>query len=434
MLKVSKRFKKFLALALTAVFTCSFFTSQPIHANTQLSLLESKDEKIEDKITKFFEHFIDSRLKVFMDKESDLNSFKNLYNKQAADKSKLSEKAKSLHEKGNKFEKKIEGFGQRIRDSKKVIGRDYYNNETTIKIKSINEIESDLYEVVLIESTKLFFKTGKNSPSTYEAYEDEHVFTVLKNKNDFVIINEEMPNSLINIEVTNNNSDTVKMPIGEKLISSSGPATTYAAAAANYDRNFAVQYADKHWSNYNTEQYRTFGNDCTNYISQAIKTGFYGTQDESGSKKWFYTTGYIAGVGYSASWGAAQDSYDYWYFGQINTSKYDQIFYSPPTDFTVLPSDNSIWNYALPGNPIYYHTDPDATVYYNHAGIIVGKLGTLNDFGQLVTYRPVVNCHTNNRYHVDYTLFPYVPYQSLIDRGYYPAISIVNIPNWSPID
>ncbi len=77
-------------------------------------------------------------------------------------------------------------------------------------------------------------------------------------------------------------------------------------------------YADKHWKKSNSS-YRVYGNDCTNFISQAMRAG--GWKMTSGSfssrksnKKWFYasktwTTSY--------TWAGAEN----WYWFAVKHSK-----------------------------------------------------------------------------------------------------------------
>lgn len=62
--------------------------------------------------------------------------------------------------------------------------------------------------------------------------------------------------------------------------------------AAGYDYWLMTDYANKYWKHANSD-YRTYGNDCTNFVSQAVHAG--GWRETSGSifnrksnKKWFY--------------------------------------------------------------------------------------------------------------------------------------------------
>ncbi|MDK0520696.1 amidase domain-containing protein [Streptomyces sp. ML-6] len=91
-----------------------------------------------------------------------------------------------------------------------------------------------------------------------------------------------------------------------------------ASATASYNYSAMVRYANKYWKKPNSN-YRTYGNDCTNFISQVMRAG--GWKATSGSfasrknnKKWFYashtwTTSY--------TWAGAEN----WYWFAVKHSK-----------------------------------------------------------------------------------------------------------------
>lgn len=401
---------------------------------------ENTEERydIKNTISKALEDLLNKRMSIYIDRSKDISLVQNIYNRDIINEINLDYKLNQIINNGNKHLKKHQDFGERIRKAKEVTGRDYYKSQTTLTVNNIKELQDSVYEVQATEITKLYFKSYEN-PEDFEAYKEEHIFTIVLKNNKIAILDDNMPNSYIYTEY-DGLKNNVQVPSDEKKVPSQTFTTNKLTSIQTltttaYDGQKAADYADQYWSSYNTLVYRTFDNDCTNFVSQSIKYGLNGTQDTSGTYLWFYVwPGLLNGIGYSASWGSAYQSYDYWYIRQVYTTKYMQTFTVVPTQFTELPSTHPIWNYAEPGMPVYYHTDPNATVYYNHAGIIVGKIGTLNDFGDLITWRPIVDCHTNNRYHVDYTLYPYLDYQGMIDIGYEPALTIVNIPNFTPND
>lgn len=68
--------------------------------------------------------------------------------------------------------------------------------------------------------------------------------------------------------------------------------TAARAASARYNYSNMVGYANKHWKRANTN-YRTYGSDCTNFISQAMTAGGWNTTsggflERKDSDKWFY--------------------------------------------------------------------------------------------------------------------------------------------------
>ena len=64
----------------------------------------------------------------------------------------------------------------------------------------------------------------------------------------------------------------------------------YRAAVASYSPSAAVNYAYSYWSSYNSA-YRAYDNDCTNFISQAVKAGGWPYDDvgeRTASNTWYY--------------------------------------------------------------------------------------------------------------------------------------------------
>ncbi|MGW1296575.1 amidase domain-containing protein [Streptomyces sp. NPDC002533] len=80
-------------------------------------------------------------------------------------------------------------------------------------------------------------------------------------------------------------SDTRALP--ENGIEYTKPAVT-----ASYNYSKMVSYANKYWKKHNNS-YRTYGNDCTNFISQAVHAGGWGPKggaliQRKSNKYWFY--------------------------------------------------------------------------------------------------------------------------------------------------
>ena len=71
-----------------------------------------------------------------------------------------------------------------------------------------------------------------------------------------------------------------------RLASTRAPET----ALATYSPSAAVNYAYTYWSNYNTA-YRAYDNDCTNFISQAVRAGgwpFDEVGERTANDTWYY--------------------------------------------------------------------------------------------------------------------------------------------------
>ncbi|MGA5438747.1 amidase domain-containing protein [Streptomyces griseoincarnatus] len=94
------------------------------------------------------------------------------------------------------------------------------------------------------------------------------------------------------------------------------------AVSANYNYGKMVSYANKYWNNHN-DAYRTYGNDCTNFISQTMLAGGWKPKggaiiQRKSNKYWFYgptkfTTSY--------TWAGAEN----WYWFAKKHSKRTKI-------------------------------------------------------------------------------------------------------------
>lgn len=81
------------------------------------------------------------------------------------------------------------------------------------------------------------------------------------------------------------------------------------ASAGTYNREAAKNYALKYALSPNWLEYRTFGADCTNFVSQSLYAGGW-SEIKSGSyldNAWYYDFGY--GAGYSNTWAVAHNLY-----------------------------------------------------------------------------------------------------------------------------
>jgi len=83
-----------------------------------------------------------------------------------------------------------------------------------------------------------------------------------------------------------NAADTTPLP------DSGASDAAKSGVSAAYSYNKMVAYADKYWDHHN-DAYRTYGNDCTNFISQAMLAGGWGPKggaliQRTSNKYWFY--------------------------------------------------------------------------------------------------------------------------------------------------
>ncbi|WP_435283253.1 amidase domain-containing protein [Streptomyces koelreuteriae] len=99
---------------------------------------------------------------------------------------------------------------------------------------------------------------------------------------------------------------------GDKPVETSSTAghVTTKAAAAGYNYGKMVSYANKYWKKANTD-YRLYGSDCTNFISQAMIAGGWKTTSGSittrkDNRRWFYGSWEIST---SYTWAGAENWY-----------------------------------------------------------------------------------------------------------------------------
>lgn len=137
-----------------------------------------------------------------------------------------------------------------------------------------------------------------------------------------------------------------------------------APTKGGYDRLSAVRYAERWWNTFNPA-YKSFENDCTNYISQSIHAGGIPMTPQSiKSKGWW-----MRNNSWSYSWSVANALR--WYLSGSKSSLQAQ--------------EKSAAHLLLPGDVICYDFDGDG--HYQHTTIVVAK----DPSGE-----PLVNAHTTN--------------------------------------
>jgi hypothetical protein len=131
-----------------------------------------------------------------------------------------------------------------------------------------------------------------------------------------------------------------------------------------YDRLAAVRYAERWWNSYNPA-YKTFENDCTNYISQSLNAGGIPMTPQSiKSKGWW-----MRNNSWSYSWAVANAFR--WYLSGSKSS--------------LRAQERSSAHLLLPGDVVCYDFTGDG--HYQHSTIVVAK----DPKGE-----PLVNAHTTN--------------------------------------
>jgi Putative amidase domain len=171
------------------------------------------------------------------------------------------------------------------------------------------------------------------------------------------------------------------------LLAVSAPSTGFAASG--YSGAAAAAYADKYWQTYNTAwpSFANSGGDCTNFVSQALYAGGIAMRlspQYSGNAAW-YMVGSKHRWSYAAPWVNAQDNS---IFALQHLPGVTQV----ATYYGVAPGQTVADN-ATQGDIVLYDFNNDGV--YDHEAIVVANDGTGWD---------LVDAHTNNRYHVYWTL------------------------------
>ena len=114
------------------------------------------------------------------------------------------------------------------------------------------------------------------------------------------------------------------------------PAAESSFAAASYNYSAMANYATKYWKDYNTA-YRRMSNDCTNFISQAMRAGGWGmvTGWYQSNNVWWYNS-----LNQSWTWGGAENWY--WFAtGSGRTSTLGNVWYTGLADVLQIDFDRN---------------------------------------------------------------------------------------------
>lgn len=234
----------------------------------------------------------------------------------------------------------------------------------------------------LTESTSLFYPNVRSADEPKaEEYVLDHTLTFTRDAVGRWVLAEDRPDLGAGDVTTYNTPPKTEQPTeGAKNenrrtassatdhVAGQRTANDKTALAAGYNYTAMVNYANRYWKNPNGS-YRTYGNDCTNFISQAMKAGGWkqkgsGFFDRKDKDKWYYgghtwTTSY--------TWAGAEN----WYWFATKYSQRTRIL-------------SNVWQMGL-GDVLQADWDRDNTI--DHTMIVTGFSG--NDEIYL-TY------HTNN--------------------------------------
>lgn len=168
-----------------------------------------------------------------------------------------------------------------------------------------------------------------------------------------------------------------------------------AARAYAYNGGTAASYADQYALNGNS-QYPSFSDDCTNFVSQALNHGGeqmvnYNYLPSNDGAWYMYYSSY--NWLWSNSWSVAGDQWQYLHNSGHASQWYTWSGKSYATNHSGL--------YA--GDVLYYSWDAATTGgRIDHVAIQVQ-----DNYDNRNNYTSVVDEHTTNRYHVNWTLYDF---------------------------
>lgn len=161
-----------------------------------------------------------------------------------------------------------------------------------------------------------------------------------------------------------------------------------------YDRTAAAQYADQWWDAFNPA-YPTFGDDCTNFVSQALNRGGETMVGLNGSNtddhNWYVTTNTGGGIVWTHSWTVASDLENF----LINDSSRGTFvtlaygYYGSSTDNVNI------------GDTLFYNWGQGQGI--SHAAIQVAQSGS-DQYSSPAMQGDLADQHTNARYHIIWNL------------------------------
>lgn len=199
----------------------------------------------------------------------------------------------------------------RIQDDIAVIGNtrelhrsvDGGNNTADVAVTLVEvRTEGDRLVVTVDENTKLYYENPEPDEPEYEEYWLRHDFTFLQDVSGWAML-ESMPEFSAGVLLPSTQvidpgpgspepevAREAEVPLTIEGAEGSGEMSTLAVSKKNKQK--IVDYAQKHVKNYN-KKYRSYKQDCTNFVSQALKAGGWshlgsGENNRRDNKKWFY--------------------------------------------------------------------------------------------------------------------------------------------------
>jgi len=281
-----------------------------------------------------------------------------------------------------KWLEKVKGQDEIKLYEAKLFELNYLEYKFDLDFKSIQFEQDNVAIAKLLEGHQVVFEAI--APIVSEMANLDHTITLEKGEKGWLIVKDiyiedslpDLDNSTAKgeaIEYVRKNfeeAQSLKQAKEKGLLESSPQATEMGllgpasiSSFHGYNRGNAASYAYTYALSYNVPEYYDFtGNDCTNFISQAMHDASEGANipyDQAGSLKWFYTSPQTPGTTYSYSFTGVQD---FWYYmtNPEATGPYG-------TEVSLCSQDIAY------GDIVQVKSGGSST--YNHAGMITNMVG-----------------------------------------------------------
>jgi hypothetical protein len=179
------------------------------------------------------------------------------------------------------------------------------------------------------------------------------------------------------------------LAIGTVLLPSLG-STVFA-----YSRDNATRYADQ-WALSRNPNFTSFGNDCTNFVSQALAAGGYhevtGDHHPTNDNNWYYVY-----LDHSYSWTVAPDQYNFQYLHYpggylqdiVSNSRNQNAYWANYDNINMIRGDELFYDWTGAGiiNHVAFQVWAGQSQYYPNGQTWYGDLS---------------DQHTTDRYHVSW--------------------------------
>lgn len=168
-------------------------------------------------------------------------------------------------------------------------------------------VSGDTATVEVTEDTKLHYPDPQPDEPAYEEYSLPHTLTYARSLDGtWELTNDQARVDWTGPAPTTQLTQPVDVPAPDSEVEGDKPVaartehdgldmpTEEPDPTSGYNYGNMASYADRHWKRANSD-YRVYGNDCTNFISQAMRAGGWGTTSGSAmsrkdNSKWFYAS------------------------------------------------------------------------------------------------------------------------------------------------